>query len=298
MPNDARFLDSRDSDPDAVHPLEATPVELEGEHVGIPGGTTEAHDKAETERVKNLPEVGGESPLYEFAPTDIEVEEDFKGTKAVPRHDRYADENSPFPTPDRVIPSTPTNANPSYADYAVPTQDRPGFADGTDAVNVAEALGEDVEADEDGNVEVAEPEVTYEVPEIVKAGEGGWVTRDPDEDATGATSPIGDEHNDPEDNRIADTKAEADAITGPGEDEAAAVEASKGEQDPAPVMGYQDGEEEGSTVAVPMPEAEDGPPARSALKSDWVTYVSENFEVSEDDAEAMTKDQLIETYGS
>ena len=42
--------------------------------------------------------------------------------------------------------------------------------------------------------------------------------------------------------------------------------------------------------------AEDGPPAKSDNKPDWVAYaVSQGM--TEEDAEAMTKDDLVETFG-
>lgn len=64
---------------------------------------------------------------------------------------------------------------------------------------------------------------------------------------------------------------------------------------------------EAMPVAEPAPEAEPAAaeeaevapekPAASALKADWVDWVTANYEISVEDAEAMTKAELVETYG-
>jgi hypothetical protein len=47
------------------------------------------------------------------------------------------------------------------------------------------------------------------------------------------------------------------------------------------------------------PPADDGPksPAKSASKADWVAYVVEHRGVSQEDADASTRDELAATYG-
>lgn len=53
--------------------------------------------------------------------------------------------------------------------------------------------------------------------------------------------------------------------------------------------------------AYPEPEARDDfvplPPAKSATKAEWVEYVSKHRGVTAEDAEAMTKDDLVTEYG-
>jgi hypothetical protein len=44
-------------------------------------------------------------------------------------------------------------------------------------------------------------------------------------------------------------------------------------------------------------ETENGRPTLSATKGEWVDWVTANYEISVEDAEAMTKADLIETYG-
>lgn len=164
-----RYLASRD--PNALHPLEA-------ELPSVEPSVSEADAEAEAARVADMPEVGGTSPLYEYADTDIEIDPATLNPKEVPRHDRYAAENS-GEVQERVVPYTPTNANPSYDD----------------------------------------------------GGAGIGVSSE-----------------------------EADAMI-------------------ADVV------------------AENTPPAKSAPKPDWVAYVVANYEISADEAEAMTKAELVETYG-
>lgn len=173
-----RYLASRD--PDALHPVEAELPAVEGEHAGLNAGLTEADADAEAARVADLPVVGGESPVYELADYDIEIDPATLNPKEVPRHDRFASENSGV-VAERVVPHTPTNANPSYADG------------------------------------------------------------------------------------------------GPG-------------------IGVSSGEAEAVVVEEPV-DAAMNPPAHSATKIEWVNYVVTNFEISAEDAEALTKAQLIETYG-
>lgn len=183
-------------DPDAAHPLAAELPAVEAPKLS-------AEDKAaEKARAEAAPQTADPKAKPQQPVKTVDHEADWSGlsSKEVPRHDRYADENTPYPTPERVVPSTPTNANPSFADYPVVTQDRPGFADGTDAENVAEATGD----------KPREPKVSEKEPPGPHAGEGAWVVREPTKEATGASSPVGDAHNDPADGRVADSKAEAD----------------------------------------------------------------------------------------
>lgn len=119
-PHAARYQAQRD--PDAVetdHPLNEPVVKVEGEHAGVTGGLTDAMREAEERRVANMPQVGPEADRTYHAVQDPEVHEADTSSlspKEPPRHDRYADENTGDPTPERVVPSTPTNANPSLAD--------------------------------------------------------------------------------------------------------------------------------------------------------------------------------------
>ena len=64
--------------------------------------------------------------------------------------------------------------------------------------------------------------------------------------------------------------------------------------------------EDGSSHAPPADPASEGaavgdvekPPASNASKAMWVGYVHRAHDVSIDDAEAMTKNDLVELYGS
>lgn len=208
--NFGRFQTNKaeDLDENAVHGLEQldrTRTDAEpAEGFGIPGGLAKDHDEREAERLELVENtIAGEyiDPPANFNPRDPndDAPDDFDkyGSMNPPRHDRWADENSPYPTPDRVVPSTPTNANPSFADYQVPTQDRPGRADGKDAAETAISLGEEVaEGDEP-----IKPTVKFEFPDGPVAGEGSFVVREPTEEATGVTSPTGHPHNDPREAR-------------------------------------------------------------------------------------------------
>jgi hypothetical protein len=56
------------------------------------------------------------------------------------------------------------------------------------------------------------------------------------------------------------------------------------------------------TGAAPSDSSDDGPPAKTALKEEWVNYVvaktaTTNEPVSVEDADAMSKADLIELYG-
>lgn len=254
------------------------------EGYGIPGGLTDKMREAEAERLDeaNLPVAGeyvdGVGPNYlnprdpnDDAPDNIGEH----GSMNPPRHDRYADENSPWPTPDRVVPSTPTNANPSFADYEVPVQDQPGPA--------------------------KDAEVTYEKPDPPLAGEGSFIVREPTEEATGVTSPTGDEHNDP-------TDARPEGIDTYQQAKETAAEHGGTIKDfgdpPIPVAGEgsepagQPTPEEAAETNPDVESTDDpGPPAKSALKAEWVDYVVANYEITREDAEAMTKDELVSTYG-
>lgn len=353
----ARYRTTQDPDEDAVHVLDRTDRELTdaepAEGFGIPGGLPLDHDEREAERVALVENtVGGpyvDPPTYfdprdpnDDAPEDL----DSYGKGNPPRHDRWADENSPYPTPDRVVPSTPTNANPTFADYQVPTQDRPGRADGADAEVVAESLGEEV--GEDGP---RKPVVSFEHPPPPIAGEGSFVVREPTEEATGVTSPTGHPHNDPaeargegmdsyeqakvaaaehggtvkdystEDNPIpaipvAGTGSEPPGVQPPEENaEAGAVPTGDA---PAPVgevtgpggdLPYTGPANTGSTTTDAGAEVsadatvttgedeEEAPPPRSAVKADWIEYVLRNYETDLETVSAMTKDEIVETYG-
>ena len=50
-------------------------------------------------------------------------------------------------------------------------------------------------------------------------------------------------------------------------------------------------------AAEPEGEAEYEPPARSALKAEWVDHAVEQHGADRDEAEAMTKDELMDRYG-
>lgn len=63
--------------------------------------------------------------------------------------------------------------------------------------------------------------------------------------------------------------------------------------------------EDGALYEEPVPEGEDPavsevekPPAANASKSHWIGYAHRVHDVSIDDAEAMTKNDLIELYGA
>lgn len=251
------------------------------EGFGIPGGLPKDHQEREEERLALIPEGGGGEYADGIGPNYLVVRDpqddapdnlDEHGSMNPPRHDRYADENSPYPTPDRVVPSTPTNANPSFADYDVPVQDRPGRA--------------------------KDAEITYEKPSGPLAGEGSWETREPTEDATGVTSPIGDEHNDPTGDRGADTYQESKEIAAehggtmkdfgdpPIEIAGEGAEPPGVEPDPPVVDDEETGDEEAP------------PPAKSALKAEWIEYALANYETDLESLNAMTKDEIIETYGN
>lgn len=58
------------------------------------------------------------------------------------------------------------------------------------------------------------------------------------------------------------------------------------------------GTEEAAAEAESEVESEDGRPPQSATKAEWVDWVTANFEISAEDAEALTKADLIETYGT
>lgn len=258
-------------------------------------------------------------------PREHEVDPDTLNPKEPPRHDRYADENSPWPTPERVVPSTPTNANPDFADYARVVQDRPGYADGTDKVEVEQALElaplQEVPPQEEGfhpsrdlsttaatgltttahmgqgrpdPDDVPDPVITHESPDIPRAGEGAFEERLPTEEATGAVSPIGDPHGDQTGDPPVDTYDEAKAL---GESHEGGQLAPDPEPDP-------DDTQEMDAVTTPQDPVEDtaaepepGPPSASALKSEWVDYVVANYEITRESAEGMTKAELVATYG-
>jgi hypothetical protein len=264
------------------------------EGFGVPGGITEKMRDAETERMDeaNAPVAGayvdGLGPNYlvvrdpnDDAPDNLGEH----GKMNPPRHDRWADENSPYPTPDRVVPSTPTNANPTFADYQVPTQDEPGRA--------------------------ADTGVSFAKPDPPLAGEGSFVVREPTKEATGVTSPTGDAHNDPTDARPEGIDTYAQAKETAAEHGGTIKDFG---QPPIPLAG-EGSEPPGAEVpeenadagaepatdapdAEPAPDGDDTPPAKSAVKSEWVDYVVANYEITREEAEAMTKDQLVETYGA
>jgi hypothetical protein len=251
------------------HVLDAPVSPVEGEDAGIPGGLTDEMREAEAKRLANLPVVGkvNDPYAYHHAPRDPNDDApdniDDYGSMNPPRHDRWAAENTGF-APDRVVPSGPTNANPSFADYDVAVQSEPGKA--------------------------KDSEITYERPAIV-AGEGAWATRPTTDEATGVSSPIGDQHNDAFDNRAADTYDEAIAL-------AASHGGTIADYGNPPIEVSNEGseppqEEEKEAGA----EDDDAPPAHSATKAEWVDYVVANFEVERDEIEAMTKAEIIDTYG-
>lgn len=354
-----RFKTNQTQDEDAVHgldQLDRAPSDVEpAEGFGLPGGLATDHEEREAERLKLVENtVAGpyiDPPVYanprdpnDDAPDDI----DRYGKMNPPRHDRWADENSPYPTPDRVVPSTPTNANPTFADYQVPTQDRPGRADGADAAEVAESLGEDV--GEDGP---REPTVTFAFNDPPLAGEGSFVVREPTEEATGVTSPTGHPHNDPAEARgenmdsyeqaktaaaehggtvkdygteeapvpaipVAGTGSEPPGVAPPEENlEAGAVptgEVPAAAGEPTVVGGdlpYTGPANTSATTTdagaevgedgvdgVDGADGEEQPPPRSAVKADWIEYVLRNYETDLETVSAMTKDEIIEAYGS
>lgn len=111
---DPRYLTSKTDE----HPLDSTPTPVEGEHAGIPGGPTEEYLAAEEER-RNAAPVGVQDVdlAYNATPDPVnhEVDTSELHNMEVPRHDRYADENMPGPTPDRAIPGGVTNAHPDFS---------------------------------------------------------------------------------------------------------------------------------------------------------------------------------------
>ena len=60
------------------------------------------------------------------------------------------------------------------------------------------------------------------------------------------------------------------------------------------------GQVEAPAPAKSESKSEDGPPAKSASKADWVAYATDDArgedKLSQDDAEALTRDRLAEKY--
>lgn len=290
-----RYLTNRG---DGEHPLESALPAVETPEL------TESQQATEDARIADAPQTGEPNQREPREPrrsVDHEADWSALNDKEVPRHDRYADENSPWPTPARVVPSTPTNANPSFADYAAPQQDRPGFADGTDAEDVAAATGE----------EPKDPEVTYTAPEGPVAGEGAYMVRPPTEEATGVTSPVGDLHNDPADARPADTYEEAKAVSEQREGRLAEEEVGYHEPDapePIPIVDGQSvvglavqGEDPAAATGAGgagAPESGDEEmemPAGNASTEAWREYaIAQGTPV--EDAERMSRDELRDFY--
>lgn len=103
---------------DGEHPLEDPGTALDAEHGGLSGGPTEEYLAAERARAEADP-IGVDTVDLTYNaepdPTDHEVDTKDLHPMEVPRHDRYADENTPEPTPERVIPGGVTNAHPDYS---------------------------------------------------------------------------------------------------------------------------------------------------------------------------------------
>lgn len=102
---------------DGEHPLEDPGVALDGEHAGLSGGPTEEYLAAEKTRAEADP-VGVDTVdlTYNAEPDLVEHEMSTEGLHPmeVPRHDRYADENTGRVT-ERVIPGGVTNAHPDFS---------------------------------------------------------------------------------------------------------------------------------------------------------------------------------------
>lgn len=85
------------------------PHVLDAPNAGVGGESTPVEEDVEP--------VGFANPDYTFNPVadpvDHEMPTDDLHRLEVPRHDRYAEENSGV-TAERVVPYTPTGANPSY----------------------------------------------------------------------------------------------------------------------------------------------------------------------------------------
>lgn len=327
---------AKENEEENVHVADQLDRATEGdghpEGFGIPGGMTDEIREADARRQENLP-VGGEyvDPPPSFNPRDPndDAPDDFDtyGSMNPPRHDRYAAEHTGI-RPDRVVPSTPTNANPAFANYERVVQDRPGRADGADAEAVADVLGED---------EVAEQSTRFERPQIPTAGEGGFVERQATDEATGATSPTGDPHNANGDEDTPGTFAEAKEIAashgGVMRDNDAEEIPPMGEGSEPPWQTPVDEREDGGATAEPINPPDDAPapriqadvvgdettaadhsvesagdaeladgeeyvnqPAKSAVKEAWIEWAVASG-ANREEAEAMTKADLIETYG-
>ena len=59
----------------------------------------------------------------------------------------------------------------------------------------------------------------------------------------------------------------------------------------------EDDEEDVEETDTEVEDDEVRPPACSASKGEWVDYVVANYDTTQEDAEALTKEQLVETYG-
>lgn len=102
---------------DGEHPLEDPGTPLDGEHAGLTGGPTEEYLAAEKARAEAAP-VGVDTVDLTYNadpdPTDHEVDTSDLHPMEVPRHDRYADENTGRVV-ERVIPGGVTNAHPDFS---------------------------------------------------------------------------------------------------------------------------------------------------------------------------------------
>lgn len=112
-----RYLTNQGGD---VHILEQVqPGVAESEDAGVPGGLTDAARAVEAARVEAAPQTEGMVADYTYNPIfDALLHEmpvDGLHPMEVPRHDRYAAENT-GDVPWRVVPYTASNANPSYAE--------------------------------------------------------------------------------------------------------------------------------------------------------------------------------------
>lgn len=95
-----RYLTSK---ADGTHPLEADLAPVDGKSEETPD--VEPIGVTDVDLTYNA----------EPDPVDHEVDTSGLHPMEVPRHDRYADENTAEPTPERVIPGGVTNAHPDFS---------------------------------------------------------------------------------------------------------------------------------------------------------------------------------------
>lgn len=301
---------------DGPHPLDAELPGIEGEDAGIPGGLTDAMREAEEIRIANMPEVGPVDGMptvpnaggpHVHAPADLtdDVDPDRLHPMEPPRHNRFAQENMEGPGPSRVIPGGPTNAHP---DFAVDQFGNPEPNDSvlTTAADLSTtgvppaAESEETELTEEEKEKAAKVERAAEREAKVEAATAADKAKEAAVIDEAAAPPDSDQAGVPVDNLTptgaAAAAAEATIAAARPEHEKKkdAQEKEQAAAEELPVLG--DALEE-TQEWEPREEATEAPP-QSASKAEWVAYVVANYEITTEAAEALTKADLIETYGT